>query len=296
MEKILITGGSGFLGGHLVETAKSIYKIFSTYLTRPSDSKDVSWIKLDLSNFNELSKTIIEINPRFIIHNAAMARVDDCEDRRDTAYAVNILSSGVLAETAKKIGARLIYISTDLIFSGNDPPYLEEDRPSPLSYYGWTKWQGELKVKESTPDHIIVRPGIIFGPPALQGTSFSEWMRNSWLKGESTPLFVDQYRTPLYAGTLARSILELLDQNYTGCLHIAGRERINRYDFGIIFAEHLGLDLVLLKPIKMAELPSKVKRPSDVSLNIDKAKKLLKTKLPDILDGIRMAYPEEYCQ
>lgn len=290
MKTILITGGSGFLGGYLVKSAQNIFKVVATYNLNKPTFQNVTWLKLDLSFLKEIEEICKQIKPDVFIHNAALTNADYCEDHREQTQKINIAATEHLSKLSLQLGSRFLYISTDLVFDGDSPPYSENARPNPLSFYGWSKWQGELATKENNPNSVVVRPAIMYGPPAILGTSFSEWMRKTWEKGQQTKLFTDQFRTTIFGRNLADSIIELAQTEYSGILHLAGDERINRYDFGILLANQLNLREEYLIPSKMSEVFLKGKRPADVSLNINLAKKLLKTKFLNCAEGIKNAY------
>jgi dTDP-4-dehydrorhamnose reductase len=290
MNNILITGGSGFLGGYLVKSAQTSYKVFTTYFKNKPNYPNINWIKIDLSNKDEIEKIIKKIRPDVIIHNAALTNADFCEENKESTKIINIDASEQLSKLGNKYNSRILYISTDLVFDGGSPPYSENAGPNPLSFYGWSKWQGELATSTNNPNSVIVRPAIMYGPPAILGTSFSEWMRKTWENGKETKLFIDQYRTTIFGGNLADAVIELAKTDFTGILHLAGSERINRYDFGIHLANQLNSNKHLLIKSKMSDVPLKGKRPADVSLNINLARSFLKTKFFNCKEGIEKAY------
>ncbi len=289
---ILVTGGSGFLGGYLVQQAtRNGWSVVATYNQNRPDFPNVSWQQLDLLRHLKIKKLIFAVRPQIIIHTAALTNVDFCETHRSLTEQVNVQASVELAYASAQIGARFINVSTDLVFDGMRPPYSEEDPPNPVSHYGWSKWQGELAVAKSNPEAVIARTAIMYGPPAILGSSFSEWIRSSWIMRQPTRLFTDQYRTPIFAGDLASAILELAQSSFTGIVHLAGPERIDRYQFGIYLAKQLSVSTALLQPAALSQIALVGKRPADVSLRIDLATRLLKTKLHNCHRGIRLAYP-----
>jgi len=290
LKNILITGGSGFLGGYLVKAAQENFNVYATYWQNLPDFPEINWIKLDLSEFDKIQKVLEEINPDLIIHNAALTNVDFCEKNKEITKIVNIKASEELARVSKIINARIFYISTDLVFDGDDPPYSENAQPNPISFYGWSKWQAELVIVANNLNHVVIRPAIMYGPPAILGTSFSEWMRYSWINKKITNLFTDQCRTPIFAANLAEAVLELSQIDYRGIIHFAGSERINRFYFGNHLADQLSLTKNFIHATTMAEIRLPGKRPADVSLKIDKAQNILKTKFLDCREGIQNAY------
>jgi dTDP-4-dehydrorhamnose reductase len=289
-EKILITGGSGFLGGYLIRAAMNNFEVIATYCSNKPDFSRISWLPLDLTDTDRIKTAIAETDPAIIIHTAAMTNVDICENRKKRTNTVNIRATEAIAKTAATTGARIIYISTDLVFDGENPPYSEEDKPTPLSYYGWSKWQGEIAIAAANDNHVIVRPSIIYGPPAISGISFSDELKDSWNRGQTTKLFVDQFRSPIFAGNLASALIEIARADYKGTLHIGGSERVSRYEFGICLAEVFGKGAELILKSKMSEVNFTAKRPKDVSMNIKFAKSVLKTELYDCREGIKKAY------
>ena len=289
-EKIFITGGSGFLGGYLVKAAASEFGVVATYFRTKPQFSGAGWLRLDLSETDDMKAVIFRTKPAVIIHAAAMTNVDICENHKEETNQINIRATEVIAQGASKIGTKMIYLSTDLVFDGVNPPYDENDQPNPLNHYGWSKWQGELTVAGNIDNHLIVRPSIIFGPPAILGTSFTESLRKSWYEGKITKLFIDQFRTPIFAGNLASALMELIKRDYVGTLHIGGVERVSRYQFGQYLSELLETRADLIQKSNMSEIDFAAKRPNDVSMNIELARSVLKTELLDCGEGIKEAY------
>jgi dTDP-4-dehydrorhamnose reductase len=289
--KILITGGSGFLGGYLVKEAAKQFDVTATFYQNCPKYDGCYWQLLDLSDIDQIEKCLTSLQPKMILHNAAITNVDKSEKNKTQTLKINTHASKKIAQIAHEMGTRVIYISTDLVFDGAEAPYREDSTPAPLSHYGWSKWQGELATKENSSDFCIIRPSIIFGPPAISGSSFSEWMIQSWYKNKVTKLFSDQFRTPVYAGNLAAAIIEAAKNGFIGILHIAGSESIDRYRFGLLLAQHLCTNTNNIEKSKMQDVQLTGKRPADVSLDITLAKKILNTRLYNCYEGIPKAYP-----
>lgn len=292
-ERILITGGSSFLGGYLVKEAEKRFDVTATYYQHLPIYDGCHWQFLDLSIMDQIEKCVTDIQPNIIIHNAAITNVDTSEKNKTQTLKINTHASKKIAQIAHDMGTRVIYISTDLVFNGVEAAYGEDSAPAPLNHYGWSKWQGELAIKENCSDYIVIRPSIIFGPPVISGTSFSEWMIHSWRKSKATKLFSDQFRTPIFAGNLADAIFEAAKIEFTGTLHIGGSESIDRYRFGLLLAQHLGADINNIEKSTMQDVQLTGNRPADVSLDITLAKQILNTRLYDCREGILKAYPNK---
>lgn len=290
MEQVLITGGSGFLGGHLIKVMQNKYNVIATYFKNNPNYSRTFWRRLDLTLSEEIEQVFMEARPNIVIHNAAIADLDVCEGNPREAETVNLDATRIISDLCGTFNARLFYISTDQVFDGSGAPYKEDDRPNPINFYGWTKWQAELFISENNPRYVIVRAPIIYGPSALSGTSSSERVRKSLLAGRIVKLISNQIRTPIYAGNLAEAILELTEKKFTGIIHLAGSERISRYEFGVLLAEHLNLDRSLIKAIRQSDSELEAARPLNVSLNIRLAQSLLKTRFLNCREGIRNAY------
>jgi dTDP-4-dehydrorhamnose reductase len=291
MARILITGAGGFLGGHLaVAAARAGDEVVAAYHSRrPEGGPPLRWLLLDLEDTAEAGAAIREVRPEIVIHAAAMARPDDCGRDPERAERVNTGGSRVVARACASIGARLVAVSTDLVFDGAAPPYAEDAPARPISLYGRTKLLGEAAVLEEAPGAALARVALLYGRPALAGSSFSEWLRMNWEAGRETPLFADQFRTMIGGANLAAALLELARTDHHGLIHLAGPERISRLEFGRRLADALGAEQGLIRPAVMADLSSPTPRPADVSLDIGLARRILRTSLLDCRDGLAAA-------
>lgn len=290
MDTILIIGGSGFLGGYFVKKLEKKYKIVSTFHNNHPRYSKAIWERLNLRSPNEIRKLLFFIKPNTLIHCAAISDVDFCEMNQSIAKDVNFYSTEILSSESQKLGARFLFISTDQVFSGADPPYAEFDIPDPINFYGWTKRQAELSILQNCNSYVIIRTSILYGRPAISGSSFSEQIKHSLEFYKQIELFTDQIRTPIYAGNLVEAVIEISNSDFSGVINIAGSERITKYHMGLDLAELLHLNKDLIKPVKMSENKTIARRPIDVSLNTDLAKRLLKSKLLSYKKGILNAY------
>jgi dTDP-4-dehydrorhamnose reductase len=176
-----------------------------------------------------------------------------------------------LAESAVRVGARLVHVSTDVVFDGEHAPYQEDSIVSPLHRYGASKAQAERAVIESGADAVIARTSLIYGFDPLDPRT------RATLEGKMNRLFVDEFRNPVFAGDLADALIELSTSEYRGVLHVAGPQRLNRYEFGVKSVQALGGDWTKLVPSLTTESP--LVRPRDCTLDISRAQRVLKTEL-----------------
>jgi dTDP-4-dehydrorhamnose reductase len=293
MARILITGASGFLGGHLAAAAASAGEDVTAafHARRPEKGLPMRWMQLDLEDEQGTIETVRSARPQIVVHAAAMAKPDDCAREPEKAERVNTGGSRAVARACAAVGARLVLVSTDLVFDGGAPPYAEDAPVRPLSLYGRTKLLAERAVLEGVPDAAAARVTLLYGRPAIGGSSFSETLRTSWEAGKTTALFTNQYRTMIGGANLAAALLELAHSEFRGLIHIGGAERISRLEFGLRLAARLGVDPALIRPAVMADYSPPALRPADVSLEIGLARRVLRTPLLDCRAGLAAAYP-----
>ena len=281
--KILVTGGSGLLGSKLIpQLAGTGHKVIGLYNRhKPGIVNDnAKWVKLDITNTTLLEDLILKEKPDVIVHAAAYTDVDGCE--RDKAYAwrVNVEATRSIVRAARVVKSHLIYVSTDYVFDGEKGLYKECDIPNPVNYYGLTKLIGEELVRASDLLYTIVRPSAIYGVGGSK-KSFAEYVAEKLSHGEKVYALVDQYVSPTHNTLLAMAIAEIVEMRPMGVLHVAG-ERMNRYEFATKIAETLGLPVELVEKASIKDMKHWIaKRPRDSSLNIVKARDLLKSKFYD---------------
>ena len=286
MKKILITGASGFVGGHLVKQAKKNYEVHALFNNNPLEIKDCFIHKFDLSQVSQIDTFLAEIVPDVIIHTAAIANPDACEENRDYAILVNIKATEELSKWAQKNGVRFIFTSTDMVFDGTRGNYKENDSPNPISFYSQTKVSAEDFIKNNIANYVIARVALVYGIGITRNSSFFEKMIERLTKGESITLFHDQFRSPILVDNLAEALLELATNDFVGITHLGGSERISRWEFGLRASRIFGLPSQNILKGSMFDFEGAAFRPQDISFDIELAKKVLKTKLLSCDEGL----------
>jgi dTDP-4-dehydrorhamnose reductase len=206
-----------------------------------------------------------EAQPDAAIHAAAMAAVSDCTRDLARAAAVNTGATGELAELCAAAGARLVFVSTDLVFDGERAPYREADEPAPLSVYGRTKAAAERAVLKS-PGHAVVRVSLLFGPSINGRANFFDKQIEALRGGQPVCLFHDEWRTPLGLATAAKALVAIADSNVGGIVHLGGPERMSRVEMGVRLARFLGIRAAGIEPASRQTAGGEP-RPRDVSLD-----------------------------
>ena len=274
--KIFITGGSGLFGSKVAEIAQARGdEVFSGYAHNlPEYGRAV---KFDLLDEKTISELVGKIEPEVIIHSAALTDVDRCEREQELAYKINVDGTRAIATAAEKAGSFLIYISTDYVFDGLCGMYREDDRPNPVSYYGYSKLQGEQFCRG-----CIARTCVIYGSrPASGKVNFALWLLNNLNSDKEVRVVTDQFITPTLNTNLAAMVLEAADRRLCGVYNLVGATRISRYDYALELAREFDLDKSLILPSRMADLTWAAKRPIDSSLDTSKARaELMERPLP----------------
>jgi dTDP-4-dehydrorhamnose reductase len=288
MKKIFITGGTGLVGRDISFVLSKKYDVYIGTTHEGRKIKNCKIVLQDITNREDLIESLEKINPNYIIHLAALTDVNLCEEKKDLATKVNIEGTKNVVLAAKKIGAKIIYASTNYVFDGEKGMYTEEDIPNPTNFYAWTKLEGEKEVLKY-PNSVVTRI-CPFG--IGRESSFTSMIIEKLSKGERMNVFSDQFFSPLSTYDYANAIMQILDIDFTGIINIAGAERVSRYEFAKKVSEIFGLDSNLLNQIKIKDLKESAKRPRDTSLDISKARKLFGD-MPNVLSGLKLMKENE---
>jgi dTDP-4-dehydrorhamnose reductase len=197
------------------------------------------------------------LQPDLVLHLAACSRLADCERDPDAALRTN---AWVAEQFAQRFGARLVLVSTDLVFDGRGAPYAETAAPAPLSVYGASKVHAEDRVFAH--GGRVVRLPLLFGDDA-HGRGATASLRRVLADGRHSPLFTNEYRTPLHADDAAHALVELVvDPDGPNLVHLPGPERVSRWQFARRLCDLHGLVPASLLPVECQD----ALRPRDVSL------------------------------
>ncbi len=285
--RILITGASGFLGGHLCRVAAQEGEVVGAFHLHDSVPKDALAVQMDLQEETALRKRLEEIDPQILVH-AAVMQVDACEHNPELAERINVQASRSIAEWCARRRRRLVYISSDLVFDGAKGNYREIDVAQPVMIYGKTKLAAEQEVLRTCSSACVARLPLMYGFPVAGGSNFFLSMLARLQRGESSPVFHDQYRTPGLVNNLAAAVWELACSDYRGIMHLAGATRCSRYEFARSVCRFANLNEALLQPVSMFETALPAPRPQDVSLDCSLANSVLHTKLLEVEKGLQL--------
>ena len=274
--KIFITGGSGLIGQYLnVELSKS-HEILTQYYKHIGNCGDYNSVHFAINDYEALESSFKSFKPEIVIHTAAISNAERADQLpADEVYDVNVNATKNLAELCMQHNSKLIYTSSDLVYAGYRGSYLtEESKLIPISLYAETKLMGEVKVRETLTNHIILRVALQFGFGLTHARSHFQFVYEELQNGKKVKLFSDQYRSILSLTESVRMITELLNKDVSGeTINFGGVERISRYDLGKEICRVCNFDESLIEPVTMESVNATYKV-ADVSMNIDKLKRL----------------------
>ncbi len=299
----LVTGAGGFLGVHVAHRAlqalprggRLVCQVHGATAAARTLARELLPAKgtvavADLADPAQRAGLLDDLAPGTVIHAAALSRIADCESDPGRAQEVNAAASEAIARWCAARGARLVHVSTDLVFGAREAPpggFTEEHEPGTLSVYGRTKLAAEAAVAAAHPSSAIVRLPLLLGPSHGRGLGASDSVLLAHGRGEVPRLFVDEWRTPLDVRSAAEALVELARRDFAGRLHVAGPERLSRHEIGLRALRRLGLraDQARAALAASSRGESARLRPADVSLDAARARALLRTLLVGLPDG-----------
>lgn len=296
--RVFVTGVNGQLGHDVVNELikrghEAIGSDISDIYNGVQDNSPVSkakYIKLDITDENKVNETLRAFEPKVdaIVHCAAWTAVDLAqeEENKPKVFNINVNGTKYIAQTAKDIDAKMLYLSTDYVFNGlgETPWEPEENRFEPLNYYGETKLLGEKEITSTLNKYFIVRIAWVFG---LNGKNFIKTMINVGKSHDEVRVVSDQIGTPTYTFDLARLLVDMIETDKYGFYHATNEGGyISWYDFTKEIYKQYGLSTKVI-PVTTAEYGlSKAKRPFNSRLNKSKLVEQGFEPLPDYKDAI----------
>lgn len=274
MQTAWITGAGGLIGGALVGSASRF----------APDKRVVALTRaeLDLLDYEAVRERFQQDRPGLVIHCAALSYPPSCQKDPALSQRINVEATSVLAELAREIP--LIFLSSDLVFDGRAGNYDESSPVSPLTVYARTKVAAEKLVLDH-PKHIVIRTSLNGGASASGDRGFNEQLRRAFQAGQKLTLFTDEFRRPIAAVETARAIWELAAHNQPGIFHVAGSERLSRFQIGRLIAARWPQLNPQIEPESLAQYNG-APRSADPSLNCAKAQRLLSFPLPGLTEWL----------
>jgi dTDP-4-dehydrorhamnose reductase len=263
--RLLVFGGTGFLGLEITRQAQLAGNdVVATFHTRVPSITGVDWRMVDIRRRDDVTALALQARPDVVI-NAAYRQSD---------WATTADGGMHVALAAAAVGARLVYVSSDAVFSGTTASYDETHLPDPTTPYGAAKAAAETAIKGINPTAVIARTSLIVGDGGSQHEEYVHALASGAVTGA---LFTDDVRCPVHVTDLAAALLELVASPYAGVHHVAGADALSRYELGVLIARRDGLDQAAL-PTGLRAATS-LSGPIDVRLDCAKTQARLTTRL-----------------
>jgi dTDP-4-dehydrorhamnose reductase len=250
MKRVLLTGGNGFIGTRFKEAHHHNFEILST---------DVA--ELNILEKDKIQDALRLFKPDYVIHAAAIALTDFCNEHPEKCYAINVTGAANIAQACKEAGARMIFLSTEQVFNGNPEggPYKESDTPIPDTMYGKNKLEAEGLIQSILEDVLILRFTWMFGVPERFRPVVNNVLWDTVkavMKGESIRVPSHEYRGLTYVNELMDQFDTIMDLP-SGTYHVGSKNDQSRYDIVCLIMKELGLEhrieeLIIKDEIKYA--------------------------------------------
>ncbi len=283
---VLVTGATGFLGPYLLaEFIKNDTRAIGV-------SRSGSDYECDLMRADHVHSLMAKTNPDVIIHAAAMTDVNKCQSNPDEAIKQNAGMTKIIVSLMPP-GCRLIYISTDMVYSGTGPHKENSKSENPINMYGMSKFMGEFEAAKAS-KHLILRTNMYgFSRSKNKTSSLVDFLVDSFRGGGEVKLFTDMMFSPLAVGTLAKYVAVLSRVNRNGTFNLGATNGMSKSKFALLLAKNLGLPLLGARPLESNHLPGRAPRPLDTRLDITRIEAVFGLTLPNMeqdLDSMCRAY------
>ena len=273
VKRVLITGGTGLLGVGIQRAVPNDIQALSIFYPERSLPKPLPFPirAADVTDLKQMQSIFEWAKPDVVIHTAAVGSVDFAEKNREETRRVNVGGTEVVTELCQDFQSRIIYISSNAVFDGRAPFYVETDPVNPINYYGQLKVDAENVVQKSNAPWAIVRPILMYGwpYPGERDNPVVWWIR-SLKDGKPIKVVDNVFNKPLPSWSCAEVVWEVIRQQRTGIYHAAGRDHISLYQFALQVADVFDLDSRLITPVPDSFFPEIAPRPQDTSFDTTK--------------------------
>lgn len=295
MKRLLVTGYGGFVAGSVLQQADENWSLLAHSRKEVSSfGTNIEHVRFDLRDTDQLQKLFETTKPDAVFHAAAHAKIDYCETHPQEAEEINVGVTGQIGRLCQQYDAKLIFCSTDTVFSGLSGNYQEEDTPQPVNVYGRTKKKAEDLLLEQNQNVVIARLALVMGFPMWGAVS--SFLTNFLAAGKSgteMTLPENEIRSPIDIVTLGQALLELAENDYRGMIHLAGNSSVNRLEMAFRLAEAFQVPTGFINGADSNSVAGRAPRPNDVSLDNSLSRKLLKTPMKDLSEGIEVLLEQQ---
>lgn len=287
--RVLITGASGLLGRHLIQSPDPLDEILGIIRPNTMASGELSCETraLDLTNFHEVREVTREFAPEVIIHTAAEGRVDAVQGRLQDFRKLNVDLPLLLSDYAISSGTQFIHLSSNAVFGGRIWPYSDYSKRDPINDYGVLKAEAETLVEGSNSRALIVRPILMYGWPGAAGRQnpVTTWIKEL-REGRSIRVVDDVWTEPLAAWDCAEAIWKAVNLDLSGPLNISSGKSLSLMEFAMLVATTFDLDSSLIDRASTQDFPNLAPRPKNTSFDLQRLNNELKFRPSSPFEGL----------
>lgn len=293
--KILVIGGSGFIGSQVMDFLSPHHTVVGTFFSNWQTAlPGCQFEQLDIRDRDSVMILGDRIKPDVIIQVCGTKSMEFCETNPDEARIIHTEGTRHVVEACLRYGIRLAYVSTDCVFDGNKPLYTEEAPTNPHNVYGRVKRDGEDIIKNSGINFIVIRASLMFGwrRSIRQAGNFVLSVYKTLKAGDFFSAASNLFNTPLEISSAARIVARLSLSQHKGIFHVAGNTRISRYDFAVQAAQILGLERSWIRPI----FDNSGLRQPNSCLSVSKTETILGCRFEGVDEGLRRMSLQSSCR
>jgi len=283
--KVLVVGGSGFIGSHVMAMVAAQHSAVGTFFSNPNiQVADCRFEHMDVRDATSVARVLGRVSPDAVIQVCGTKNIEYCQANPQEAWRIHAEGTRHVVQACRQYEIRrLVYVSTDCVFDGQKRFYSEDDPTHPFNVYGRVKREGEQIVLDSGLDAIVIRASLLFGwrKPG-QANNFVLLVRDALMAGHVIPAAINLFNTPLEIASASEAITHLAMSQHHGIFHVAGRDRVSRYDFAVAIAQTFGLDVSLLQPV---EDTSGLRQPNSC-LSVAKTEAILNVRFEGVKEGL----------
>ncbi len=274
--KVLLIGGSSFIGFHFLKKYAGCFSLTATYYSHPIEISGIKTLPVDIADKESCRALFASTLPHVVVLCSAVSSLDNPEQ----SGRVNVEGTSVISSLCREFGSRLIFLSSDCVFSGKDGPYAEDALPSPIQQYGWTKQEGERIVRH-VENHALLRTSLVYGwpEPFQHGNVVTSLLSSK----EPFIAHTDMYRTPSYVGDVADALKNIIDSGATGIFHAASPDYVTMDKFAQSISRVFSLPV---GKVSGQPAPADTNRPRRAGLLASRTEEQLNIRFKTVEEGL----------
>ena len=282
---VLVTGACGLLGAHLMTAFGRRHTVLGVDRHPWWGDQPATLLQGDLCDARVIDTAVKQVRPDLLLHCAGWVNVEACERDPKGAFAAN---TEMTRDIVRAVGraCRVVYVTTDGIFTGTSAFATEEQSPAPRTVYGQSKLLGEQVVMEVNSNHLIIRTNF-YGWSSGRKPTFAEWLYHALEQGSPITLFNDFFFSPIYVVDFVERLEALVNGGHRGIFHLCGKDRLSKGAFGRRLAEAAGFSLRHVQWGTLKDAPLIAPRPRDMSLDSGKFCRTTGLDVPGCTEGVQ---------